>query len=186
MNLNMVCLAVGEPFPAEYEREYGKYGEYVVFDFISSVPEIVVKYRNLSSDEKKDMGHNSRLEFRYYTSADKGFGILLIKFGRRIVQDYAFDPKLRADIVKGYIKNEGNALNVFVVEATTNNLEIMRTVGLTSQVASKLHKQWGKMLNSNYSHLEFQEWVNSVYLKYPQPNLLWERADYLGKIKFED
>ena len=84
-NLDLVMITKGEKFPIDMSNMPN---EVVIMDFVSSTnPEIFIKFRHLTSKEKKDYGNGSNIEFRYYTAPKREYGLLLIKFGS-VVQEF--------------------------------------------------------------------------------------------------
>lgn len=139
----MIKYEVGKQFP--HAKYLGK-GEITVAMLNTAFFDVVCALGNISQSEKKDW-KNGKLTVFLYENEDIPFIVFAF-------DNWNFDVnininKVKADEMDCWLNSEANIINLFLVEATTGNLEAMRMISIPANMAERIRDICERQSGSN-------------------------------------
>lgn len=151
----MLKLAVGEKFPAKIAGEVGMSW--------SNQPMLILSWSNISDKEIKNV-ENGTAQFRLYTRDDIIF--LCFKFGELPWMDTAYTVHLErtpVDVSTPINDGEGYGLHVCLVDAKTQEIKVLRLIGLTTGISRKLQQALIKQQAAEFDSRVYRMQIQNIY-----------------------
>jgi hypothetical protein len=127
----MIHYAVNERFPHE---QYLEHGEITAPIIRTTFFDVFVSFNDITEMERK-VFRNGPLQVSLYVNSTVPF--VVFDFGNNFSFDISINMQLSSDPVE-WIESEGNALNMFLVDAKTGILKAMRALGIDMNLVNYL------------------------------------------------
>lgn len=151
----MIKLAVGQKFPAKINGEVGMTW--------SDQPTLVLNWSNISDKEAENV-KSGISHFRLYVRDNIIF--LCFKFGELPWMDTAYTVHLErtpVDVSTSIDDGAGYGLHVYLVDADTQNIKVMRLIGLNTSISRKLQQALIKQQAAEFDNRIYQMQIQNIY-----------------------
>lgn len=168
----MIKYEVGKPFPHEGYR-----GRDAVYAMVNEAFfDIVIVINKPTQSEKKTIKHEP-MRYGAYIENSVPFVIIDFRF-----QDLNFDCSINFHKVsekdrENWFKEKSNAMNIFLVDSTTYNLEAIRFVGVELDFASVLKDSLKEQIEF-LTLADVENTISKIYQLYPTNELIKKTKMY--------
>lgn len=151
----MIKLAVGQKFPAKIKGEVGMSW--------SRQPMLVLNWSGITEKEVVNVKDGAS-QFRLYVRDNIIF--LCFKFGELPWMDTAYTVHLErtpVDVSEPIDDGEGYGLHVYLVDADTQTIKVMRLIGLSTSISRKLQQALIKQQAAEFDGRIHQMQIQNIY-----------------------
>lgn len=138
----MIKYEIGKPFP---EPQYHNRGEFSTNILNANFFDILLSIYNISDTEKKAWKTGN---FTLYLFEKDSIPFIILDFGNDFTIDVNINIHILLEIyLKVWLNSKANMINLFLVDADTNNLVALRVIGINLDIAENIRNICKKQLN---------------------------------------